>query len=36
MQRAANWGREEEEVNTAAAKGHGRERDGKGGKEKGL
>lgn len=36
MQWAANWGCEEEEVNTAAAKGHGGARDGKGGKEKGL
>lgn len=33
---AANWGSEEEEVNTAAAKGYGGKRDSKGGKEKGL
>lgn len=33
---AANWGSEEEEVNTAAAKGYGGERDSKGGRKKGC
>lgn len=35
VQRAANWGCEEE-VNRAAAKGYGREREGKGGRKEGC